>query len=183
MLKNRPTNPAVKSTLILAPLALLDQWKMEIEMKTNAGLKVLIYHGMFHVQDWLFSMLTLPRLQQTSQKEGCPRVRYRSNHVLREQSFPRLSVSRLHAIQTMALEWPDFEAQAKKKKAAKRRRQKETGFIVPDSDESSDEGSRGKGKRNKNERKLTCHPGFIFSVNRCSGYFVPDRCTSVLSEP
>lgn len=42
---NRSTDPLCKTTLILAPLALLDQWKMEIETKTNCGLKCSIYHG------------------------------------------------------------------------------------------------------------------------------------------
>ena len=42
---NRSRNPLNKSTLIVAPLALLDQWQLEIEMKTNLGLKCLIYHG------------------------------------------------------------------------------------------------------------------------------------------
>ncbi|WWC69653.1 uncharacterized protein I206_103596 [Kwoniella pini CBS 10737] len=39
-------DPRVKSTLIIAPLALLQQWKNEIESKTTPGLlRVLIYHG------------------------------------------------------------------------------------------------------------------------------------------
>jgi SNF2-related domain len=42
---NRSTDPLCKTTLIIAPLALLDQWKMEIETKTNCKLKCLIYHG------------------------------------------------------------------------------------------------------------------------------------------
>ena len=32
---------------IVAPLALLDQWALEIEMKTNCGFKCLIYHGTY----------------------------------------------------------------------------------------------------------------------------------------
>lgn len=43
---NRSRNPLRKATLIVAPLALLDQWQMEIEMKTNIGLTCSIYHGM-----------------------------------------------------------------------------------------------------------------------------------------
>ncbi|WWC61348.1 uncharacterized protein I303_103929 [Kwoniella dejecticola CBS 10117] len=39
-------DPRVKGTLIIAPLALLQQWKNEIESKTTPGLlRVLIYHG------------------------------------------------------------------------------------------------------------------------------------------
>ncbi|KAJ3936205.1 MAG: SNF2 superfamily protein [Lentinula lateritia] len=45
MMKNRPDDKSRRTTLILAPTALLDQWKMEIKVKTNIGLKVLIYHG------------------------------------------------------------------------------------------------------------------------------------------
>ncbi|KZV76703.1 hypothetical protein PENSPDRAFT_646154 [Peniophora sp. CONT] len=35
----------VKTTLILAPLALLPQWKQEIEDKTDGSFKTIIYHG------------------------------------------------------------------------------------------------------------------------------------------
>ena len=45
MMANRSDDPAVKTTLIVAPLALLGQWKLEIEMKTNDVLSVHIYHG------------------------------------------------------------------------------------------------------------------------------------------
>ncbi|PPQ65989.1 hypothetical protein CVT26_010649 [Gymnopilus dilepis] len=45
MVMNRSKDKARKTTLILAPTALLDQWKAEIESKTNCDLKVLIYHG------------------------------------------------------------------------------------------------------------------------------------------
>ncbi|KAI0089494.1 SNF2 family N-terminal domain-containing protein [Irpex rosettiformis] len=46
MAKNRPPVQAVeKSTLIVAPLGLLQQWHREIMEKTDMGLRVLIYHG------------------------------------------------------------------------------------------------------------------------------------------
>lgn len=45
MTANKSEDPAVKTTLIVAPLALLDQWKLEIEMKTDDSMKCLIYHG------------------------------------------------------------------------------------------------------------------------------------------
>ncbi|KLO17670.1 hypothetical protein SCHPADRAFT_900413 [Schizopora paradoxa] len=45
IMANKSTDPAVKTTLIIAPVALLDQWKLEIELKTNYALKCLIYHG------------------------------------------------------------------------------------------------------------------------------------------
>ena len=45
MTKNPSSDPAVKTTLIIAPLALLNQWQMEIETKTNDRMKAYIYHG------------------------------------------------------------------------------------------------------------------------------------------
>ncbi|WVW83354.1 hypothetical protein I302_105373 [Kwoniella bestiolae CBS 10118] len=43
---HRSEDQKVKTTLIIAPLALLHQWKNEIEAKTTPGfLRVLIYHG------------------------------------------------------------------------------------------------------------------------------------------
>ncbi|KDQ60258.1 hypothetical protein JAAARDRAFT_205244 [Jaapia argillacea MUCL 33604] len=45
MVSNRSDDPRTKTNLIVAPLALLDQWKLEIEMKTNLDLQILIYHG------------------------------------------------------------------------------------------------------------------------------------------
>ncbi|PPQ82538.1 hypothetical protein CVT25_007147 [Psilocybe cyanescens] len=45
LVHNRSTNPKCKTNLIIAPLALLNQWKLEIETKTNLDLKCLIYHG------------------------------------------------------------------------------------------------------------------------------------------
>ncbi|TFK67589.1 hypothetical protein BDN72DRAFT_898843 [Pluteus cervinus] len=45
MIKNKSADPLCKTNLIVAPTALLDQWKLEIELKTNCDLKCLIYHG------------------------------------------------------------------------------------------------------------------------------------------
>ncbi|KAF8632872.1 hypothetical protein AX17_004720 [Amanita inopinata Kibby_2008] len=45
MIKNCSQDPLCKTNLVIAPLALLDQWKLEIELKTNNGLSCLIYHG------------------------------------------------------------------------------------------------------------------------------------------
>jgi len=45
MVQHRSDDPAVKSTLICAPVALLDQWKLEIETKTEGAFDCLIYHG------------------------------------------------------------------------------------------------------------------------------------------
>jgi SNF2 family DNA or RNA helicase len=43
MVKNRSTDRKVKTTLIVLPLPLVQQWKAEIESKSD--LSVLIYHG------------------------------------------------------------------------------------------------------------------------------------------
>ncbi|GAA5958411.1 hypothetical protein JCM3765_007868 [Sporobolomyces pararoseus] len=46
MCANESRDPEEKSTLIVAPLALLEQWKEEIEEKTEKGyFSILIYHG------------------------------------------------------------------------------------------------------------------------------------------
>lgn len=45
MMHNRSKDPVCKTSLILAPTALLDQWKLEIELKTNDSLSCVIYHG------------------------------------------------------------------------------------------------------------------------------------------
>lgn len=45
MVINASKNPTCKTNLIVAPMALLDQWRLEIETKTTNGMKCLIYHG------------------------------------------------------------------------------------------------------------------------------------------
>ncbi|PPR08294.1 hypothetical protein CVT24_002452 [Panaeolus cyanescens] len=45
MVTNRSKNQHYRSTLIIAPVALLDQWQREIEEKTNCGLTCFKYHG------------------------------------------------------------------------------------------------------------------------------------------
>ncbi|OAV97593.1 hypothetical protein PTTG_01908 [Puccinia triticina 1-1 BBBD Race 1] len=51
MVKNRSTDPKIKGTLILAPLALLTQWKEEIAERSTCDLSVLIYHSSAKVAD------------------------------------------------------------------------------------------------------------------------------------
>ncbi|KAK0496238.1 hypothetical protein EDD18DRAFT_1388276 [Armillaria luteobubalina] len=43
--KNRSNNPLCKTNLIMAPLGLLDQWKLEIQLKSNDSLRCIVYHG------------------------------------------------------------------------------------------------------------------------------------------
>ncbi|KAG1731243.1 SNF2 family N-terminal domain-containing protein [Suillus occidentalis] len=45
VIANPSDDPRCKINLIVAPLALLDQWKLKIEMKTTNNLKCLVYHG------------------------------------------------------------------------------------------------------------------------------------------
>ncbi|KAF5387410.1 hypothetical protein D9757_007831 [Collybiopsis confluens] len=46
MMNHRPDKKcSLRTTLIIVPAALLDQWKLELELKTNVSPKCLIYHG------------------------------------------------------------------------------------------------------------------------------------------
>ena len=46
MLKNRPKNPDRKTTLIVGPVAVLRQWKSELEAKAGKRtFKILVHHG------------------------------------------------------------------------------------------------------------------------------------------
>ncbi|KAL4260457.1 SNF2/RAD54 helicase family protein [Pleurotus pulmonarius] len=114
MIKNVSTNPACRANLVIAPTALLEQWKNEIEAKTNTDFKVLIYHG--------------------------------NNKPRRKKELLNYDVV-LTTFATMAYEWPDVEAEQKRKKAKAKRRKTE-GFIVDDSDEDeSDRPTRRRGAR------------------------------------
>lgn len=55
MLKNRSDDKTCKTNLIIAPKALLQQWKLEIEMKSQDTLKCLVYHGSFPAVDVNYS--------------------------------------------------------------------------------------------------------------------------------
>lgn len=72
MVKNRSPYPAKKTNLIIAPVALLDQWKSEIEMKTNCGMRVLIYHGMNCFTYLVGLILTFYGRCQSTSKEVRP---------------------------------------------------------------------------------------------------------------
>ncbi|KAJ7437384.1 P-loop containing nucleoside triphosphate hydrolase protein [Mycena galericulata] len=106
MCKNPSEDPACKTTLILAPLALL----------------VLIYHG--------------------------------SNKVKRKADLLKYDVV-LTTYSTMALEWPDYEADMKKKEKAKSKKPAND-FIASDSDDSGSD-------RPKNKRKK--ERGLLFQVD------------------
>jgi len=70
VIANPSKDPRCKTNLIVAPLALLNQWKLEIEMKTTNNLKCLVYHGTFRVVGLIHNSQSLPlRIRQTSQKD------------------------------------------------------------------------------------------------------------------
>ncbi|KAJ7484700.1 SNF2 superfamily protein [Mycena latifolia] len=123
MCKHPSEDPACKTTLILAPLALLVQWQQEIATKTNADWKVLIYHG------------------SSKPKKKADLLKY--DVVLTTYS-------------TMSLEWPDFEAEQKKKEKARRSKPAADDFVVSDSDDSGTD--RPKNKRKKDR-------GLLFQVD------------------
>ncbi|KAG1726392.1 P-loop containing nucleoside triphosphate hydrolase protein [Suillus lakei] len=87
------------TNLIVAPLALLDQWKLEIEMKTTNNLKCLVYHGP-----------NKPRKKTDLMKYDVVLTTYH----------------------TLALEWPDLEAEEKAKQKAQKRKKIDS-FIESDS--------------------------------------------------
>ncbi|EIN08787.1 P-loop containing nucleoside triphosphate hydrolase protein [Punctularia strigosozonata HHB-11173 SS5] len=112
---NRSTDPKCKTTLVIAPLALLEQWVAEIDSKTNCGMKCLIYHG--------------------------------SRKVKTVRELEKYDVV-LTTGQTMALEWPDYEAEQK----AKEKKRKRNDFIEDDSE--SDSFCRDQRKTKKTEGPL-----------------------------
>ncbi|EPQ53423.1 hypothetical protein GLOTRDRAFT_139677 [Gloeophyllum trabeum ATCC 11539] len=111
---NQSSDPMQKTTLIVAPLALLDQWQLELQTKTDCGLKCLIYHG-----------------------AGKPK---------KKSDLIKYDVV-LTTYGTLAMEWPDPEAEEKAQKARKQQKpKKDEEFIVSDS-EDSDEPVKKKSKK------------------------------------
>ncbi|KIK91296.1 hypothetical protein PAXRUDRAFT_830977 [Paxillus rubicundulus Ve08.2h10] len=100
MVANASNNPLCKTNLIIAPLALLGQWELEIEMKTANGMKCLIYHG-----------ANKPRSKKELMKYDVV----------------------LTTFHTLALEWPDLEAEQMAKE--KKRKKNKESFVVSDSDD------------------------------------------------
>lgn len=41
----------IKATLIVCPVSLMDQWRREIQEKTDPSLKILVYHGAQRTQN------------------------------------------------------------------------------------------------------------------------------------
>jgi SNF2 family DNA or RNA helicase len=119
MVMNASDDPRCKTNLILAPTALLDQWKLEIEMKTNNGFKCLIYHGMYR----MYRFVLRPHVMVVG--PGKPK---KKTDILKYDVV-------LTTYQTMANEWPDIEAEEKAKKKKKKKKPALNGFIMSDSDD------------------------------------------------
>ncbi|KAF8838463.1 hypothetical protein BDN67DRAFT_971507 [Paxillus ammoniavirescens] len=101
MVANASDDPRCKTNLIIAPVALLGQWELEIEMKTANGMKCLIYHG-----------ANKPRSKTELMKYDVV----------------------LTTFHTLALEWPDLEAEQMAKEKRRKKKKKDP-FIVSDSDD------------------------------------------------
>ncbi|KAG2140702.1 SNF2 family N-terminal domain-containing protein, partial [Suillus clintonianus] len=115
IIANPSDDPRCKTNLIVAPLALLNQWKLEIEMKTTNNLKCLVYHG--------------------------------PNKPRNKTDLMKYDVV-LTTFHTLALEWPDLEAEEKAKQKAQRRKKNTNSFI------ESDSGDDRKPKKKKRELGL-----------------------------
>ncbi|KAF8647982.1 hypothetical protein AX16_006412, partial [Volvariella volvacea WC 439] len=122
MVKNFSNDPVCKTNLIIAPTALLDQWKLEIEMKTNCDLKCLVYHG--------------------------------SSKPKRKQDLLKYDIV-LTTYTTMALEWPDLEAQERLK--LKKKKKPVDDFLASDSDSDDEVVPTGRGSRKQ--------AGLLFQVD------------------
>ncbi|KAG1729528.1 SNF2 family N-terminal domain-containing protein [Suillus paluster] len=118
---NPSGDPRCKTNLIVAPLALLDQWKLEIEMKTTNNLKCLVYHG--------------------------------PNKPRRKTDLMKYDVV-LTTYHTLALEWPDLEAEQKAKEKARKGKKKSSNDSFIESDSGDDR------KPKKKKREL----GLLFQV-------------------
>ncbi|KAJ7148966.1 SNF2 family N-terminal domain-containing protein [Mycena crocata] len=141
MCKHPSDDPACKTTLILAPLALLVQWRQEISTKTSADWKILIYHGKS-----IGTLLGSFDAYLWSKGSAKPK---------KKSDLLKYDVV-LTTYQTMALEWPDYEADMKKKEK-KARKKPVDDFIASDSDDSgSDRPKKGKGKKER---------GILFQVD------------------
>ncbi|KAF8970384.1 P-loop containing nucleoside triphosphate hydrolase protein [Flammula alnicola] len=111
------------------PLALLNQWKLEIEDKTNCGFKCLIYHG--------------------------------PSKLRKKSDLMQYDVV-LTTFNTMALEWPDYEMQMKKKAKAKKRKDD---FIVDDSDEENMRDATYRSEKRKQQVIILYYAPFLVCLD------------------
>ncbi|KAL4073393.1 SNF2 family N-terminal domain-containing protein [Scleroderma citrinum] len=121
MVINASNNSMCKTNLIVAPMALLDQWKLEIETKTN-NLKCLIYHG-----------------KQAHMHHGPSKPKQKTE-------LMKYDVV-LTTYHTLALEWPDLEAEEVARRKIRKRKRSDL-FVVSDPEDDR------RAKRKKRELGL-----------------------------
>ena len=76
MVANPSDDPICKTNLIVAPVALLDQWKLEIDMKTTHNLKCLVYHGKYRPRYSYFKSYGLFRQGSNKPKRKAELMKY-----------------------------------------------------------------------------------------------------------
>lgn len=114
----RSKDPREKTNLVVAPLALLQQWYNEIEDKCkDRQFKCLIYHG----------------TSKSNFLKQCVAKRRTA-----EQGFQKYDVV-ITTYSTLSLEWPDEEMQLKKAKKARAAERKKAGEAAGDPDEEDPE--------------------------------------------
>ncbi|KAG8954984.1 hypothetical protein FRC04_010468 [Tulasnella sp. 424] len=113
---NTPKPGKPKGTLIVAPVALLDQWKGEIESKTNRDFQILVYHG-------------------SSKPKGRDAAR-----ALAEYDFVLTSYG------TLSAEWPENEEFKARHKKKRKNAKKDDFIVVDSDDENSRKKKKGKAK-------------------------------------
>lgn len=132
--KNRPVDPLRKTTLIVAPLALLDQWQLEIKMKTTLDFKILIYHGTSYIdydRHALIYHLWKRTIQTTLPRTAAQVRRHTNNLSCKPVSCDGADLFSTYS-QTLAFEWPDDEAAERTEKAKKKKQKKDDDFIEDD---------------------------------------------------
>lgn len=184
MVKNRSPDPVKRTNLIIAPLALLDQWKLEIETKTNCGVRVLIYHGastFVKCPELILNPLSFPyhcagsnrpRRKSDLQEYDVILTTYGVRAKIRFTRFFVTRSSDIYSVQTMAMEWPDFEKEAKKKEKAKRQKKRDDflgDFIVDDSSDGEDLGTKVKKRKQACKFIQNCLPFSCFSMHFSAG--------------
>jgi SNF2 family DNA or RNA helicase len=126
-------DPNCKATLIVAPLALLEQWRQEIvDMTEQDSLKILIYHGP-----------SRPKHVKDVKKYDVVITTYQVGLFTEIVCYTALGYPLTTCTQTLANEWPDELADAKKKKP-KKKKNPDHSFIVDDEEE---DGTAPKKKR------------------------------------
>ncbi|KIO16544.1 hypothetical protein M407DRAFT_33808 [Tulasnella calospora MUT 4182] len=113
---NTPKPGRPKGTLIVAPVALLDQWKSEIESKTSRDFQILIYHG-------------------SSKPKGQDAAK-----VLAQYDFVLTSYG------TLSAEWPESDDFKNRQKKKRKNAKKDDFIVDDSGNEGSGKKKKGKAK-------------------------------------